>query len=169
MIEPEYAGDEEAMYADEPMGSYYKVEGYNPGDDKYIVNTQNKKKISYTFKATDNLKIVSDSFRVRPSDIRIWNNLPVGIYPKPNQILNIYLSESSYNKLYGIEEPKPDSTEKEMINEKIKEKKEDKTRSKKKIAIERKNKPVILTTEVKKKKKPTRSRIQMEKKNSLIL
>jgi len=151
MIEPEYAGDEEAMYADEPMGSYYKVEGYNPGDDKYVVNTQNKKKISYTFKSTDNLKIVSDSFRVRPSDIRIWNNLPVGIYPKPNQILNIYLSESSYNKLYGIEESKPDSTEKEIINEKIKEKKEDKTEVKN--SDKEKNKPVIITTEVKKKEK----------------
>lgn len=150
-FEPEFAGNEEGLYAEEPIGSYYKVEDYNPGDAKYIVSTENKKKISYIFKPADNLKIVSDSFKVRTIDIRTWNHIPIGGIPKAGQELSIYLSESAYNQLYGIPDKKIDSTE---IENKIPENNINKDDSKKENNNNEKVKENGNATEKKKKTKP---------------
>ncbi len=158
MFIPEFAGNEEALYGDEPVGSYFKVDGYNPGDDKYVVSTQNKKKITYTFKNNDNLKSIADSFKVRASDIRIWNSIPVGTYPKSNQGLNIYLSQSAYNKLYGIVEPKPDSSNSEIKKPDTTSYRDEKTEKKKK---ENNKQPEIKKEE---KKETTKKNIPINKK-----
>ena len=129
---PEFAGNEQKSFVTEVKDITYTVNNYDPGEPRYVGVSTNKKKITYFYKGNEPLGTVADSFYVRPTDLRIWNNIPFGTSPKPNQELAIYLSSKTYNKFYGIkEEPKeetkaPDSlstNKSESLFDKIKEKK----------------------------------------------
>ncbi|MBI5403770.1 MAG: LysM peptidoglycan-binding domain-containing protein [Ignavibacteriae bacterium] len=130
---PEFAGNEQKGFVTEVKDITYKVKNYDPGEPRYVGVSTNKKKLSYVYRGSEQLATIADSFSVRPTDIRIWNNIPFATSPKPNQELSVYLSTKMYNKFYGIkEEPVKEeqvkssdtaSTKEESLFEKIKEKK----------------------------------------------
>ena len=101
MQTPMFAGDE--LYdSKEVTGVMYKVYGYDPDDLQYIGSSSGKKKVIHTFKKGELLNTVALSYSVRPTEIRIWNKIPYGTYPKENQELEIYISEEKYKMLYGL-------------------------------------------------------------------
>ncbi|MFA5405046.1 MAG: LysM peptidoglycan-binding domain-containing protein [Ignavibacteria bacterium] len=132
-ITPEFAGNEQQGYISEVKDITYKVKDYDPGEQRYVGVSTGKKKLSYFYRGTEQLVTVADSFYVRPTDLRIWNNVPYATSPKPNQELAVYLSDKMYNKFYGIKEVQkdtvsyntPDTTSKkeESLFDKLKEKK----------------------------------------------
>jgi len=101
---PEYAGNEKKIGHEELTNTTYNVKDYNPGDQRYVGSMTGKNKLVYFYRGTENLKSVADSFYVRLTDIRIWNNIPFGQSPKPNQELALYLSEKQYNRFKGIKD-----------------------------------------------------------------
>jgi membrane-bound lytic murein transglycosylase D len=129
---PEFAGNEQKGFVTEVKDITYTVKNYDPGEPRYVGVSTNKKKLAYFYRGTEQLSTIADSFYVRPTDLRMWNNIPFATSPKPNQELAVYLSTKMYNKFYGIkEEPKETekidtvSTKKEStLFEKVKEKKE---------------------------------------------
>lgn len=133
-ITPEFAGNEQHGFVTEVKDITYKVKNYDPGEPRYVGVSTGKKKLSYFYRGSEQLSNVADSFYVRPTDLRIWNNIPYASSPKPNQELAVYLSTKMYNKFYGIkeipkEEEKTESTDTASTNtegslfEKLKEKK----------------------------------------------
>ncbi len=134
--EPEYAGDDRTGYNVKAISTTtYEVKGYEPGNPRTIVSTKDKTKILIFYSGKQELDNIADSFYVRNTDIRIWNNLPYPKYPSNFQNLTIYLNEKNYKKFYNIkDEPKADTTKKEseIKNEtKEQEPKEIKTEKKK--------------------------------------
>jgi len=129
---PEFAGNEQKGFVvTESKDVTYNVKNYDPGEPRYVGVSTNKKKLTYFYRGTEQLSAIADSFYVRPTDLRIWNNIPFAVSPKPNQEIAVYLSTKMYNKFYGIkEEPKEEKVEtsdtaskKETVFEKVKEKK----------------------------------------------
>ncbi|MCB0726679.1 MAG: LysM peptidoglycan-binding domain-containing protein [Ignavibacteriae bacterium] len=100
-FKPEYAGTEVTGYTSTTGLTYYKVENYDPGDLKSIGSTSGRKLVSHECKRKQPLEAIAVYFDVRPTDIRIWNNLSYGSLLKNKQKLNIYLTEQRYKKLYG--------------------------------------------------------------------
>ena len=104
-IEPIYIGNENKGFVTEKIASVnYKLKNYDPGEPSIVGVSTGKKKLTYTYRGNENLGSIADSFYVRPTDLRMWNNIPFGTSPKQNQMLDIYLSKKMYNKFYGIVE-----------------------------------------------------------------
>lgn len=111
-VDPEFAGNESQSYYSMAVSvTTYAVTNYDPGDQRYVVTTHNKKKIDYTLSGNTSLSSVADSFKVRESDIRYWNNIAWGTAPKPNQLLTIYFTDKQYKLFYGIKEEEKKETE----------------------------------------------------------
>ena len=111
-IEPEFVGNESQSYYSTAISvTTYAVNNYDPGDQRYAVTTHNKKKLDYTYTGNKFLSSVADTFKVRESDIRYWNNLAWGTSPKPNQTLSIYFTEKQYKLFYGIKDEEKKDTE----------------------------------------------------------
>lgn len=111
---PEFAGTENKLY-DETYQSFitYKVKNYSPEDIKTIGFADKKMKVDFMYRKPRELTAIADSFNVRPMDIRLWNHLQVGAYPKDSTYLSVYMNENDYNKFFGIvkvEEKTPDSS-----------------------------------------------------------
>lgn len=104
-FKPEYAGTEVTGFTSTTGLTYYKVQNYNPSDVKTIGSTSGKKLVSHECKKKQPLEAIAVYFDVRPTDIRIWNNLSYGTLLKNKQKLNIYLPEDIYRKLYGKNNP----------------------------------------------------------------
>jgi len=100
--EPVFAGDEAGGYQSQINLTYYKVNGYDPGDPKSIASKNGRKKVTYNFKKKDALSAIAVFYSVRPVEIRIWNNLNYGEPIKHQQPLEIYLTEEKYNLLHGL-------------------------------------------------------------------
>lgn len=100
--EPVFAGDEAGGYRSRIDLTYYKVNGYEPGDPKSIASKNGRKKVTYNFKKKDALSAIAVFYSVRPVEIRIWNNLNYGEPIKHQQPLDIYLTEEKYNLLHGL-------------------------------------------------------------------
>lgn len=111
-VAPEFAGNEQQGFVTEVKDITYKVKNYDPGEHRYVGVTTGKKKLSYFYRGTEQLTTVADSFYVRSTDLRIWNNIPFATMPKPNQELAVYLSDKMYKKFYGIKEEPPLEKEK---------------------------------------------------------
>ena len=103
---PEFAGNEIAEYGGSITGVHYKVKNYNPDDIRQIASTDGRKVVKHEFKNKEMLSVVAVYYEVRPTDIRIWNNINYGYYPKQKQELSIYLSEEKYKSLFGKNEIK---------------------------------------------------------------
>lgn len=109
----DFIGNEEQGFVEQVSKTIYKIKDYDPGDPRSIASTTNKTKLTYQFPAQASLNTVADSFLVRTTDLRIWNNISFGTSPKENQVLYVYLSDKQYRKLKGLpEEP----TTKDTIN-----------------------------------------------------
>ncbi len=107
---PEFAGNEVSGYSGSVAFIGYKVKNYEPEDVRTIGSSSGKKKVSYSYKKKDQLSAVAAFYNVRPTDIRIWNNLSYGTLFKADEKISIYLSEDNYKKLYGkIENNEPDA------------------------------------------------------------
>jgi membrane-bound lytic murein transglycosylase D len=121
----EFIGNEEQGFVEQVSKTIYKIKDYDPGEPKAIASTTNKTKLTYQFPAQASLKTVADSFMVRTTDLRIWNNIPFGTTPKENQVLYVYLSDKQYRKLKGL--PEEQTTSKDTVNKtqtEVKEKKD---------------------------------------------
>lgn len=119
---PEFAGNEVSGFGSTLAFAGYKVSNYEPADVRKIASKDDKKKVEYEFTPTDALAAVAVFYDVRPIEIRLWNNLSYGTFPKKNQKLEIYITEEKYKKLYGIkseeksEDKIPEEKETENIN-----------------------------------------------------
>lgn len=98
---PEFAGSEVFGKVEKIVGYAYNVEGYKPMDPDNIITTIGKKKVMHTFGNKDKLNVVAINYSVRPTDIRIWNNITYGRTPLKNQQLLIYVEDESYTPPEG--------------------------------------------------------------------
>ncbi|MBV6479707.1 MAG: hypothetical protein HGGPFJEG_02498 [Ignavibacteria bacterium] len=99
-FEPQFAGDETGSY-NSIAEIEFKVKNYEPEDKKAIASKIGKKQVSHSLKDKETLLSVSSFYDVRPTDIRVWNDLNYGLNPVKNQKLDVYLSEERYRLLYG--------------------------------------------------------------------
>ena len=112
---PEYAGNENKGYQKEVANVTYAVKNYDPGDPRYVGSVTGKKKLSFKFNTCENLCSTADSFYVRSTDIRIWNNFSYTTFPMKDQELIVYLGDKSFYKFTGIKEPVVQDTAKVSI------------------------------------------------------
>ncbi|MBL0109043.1 MAG: LysM peptidoglycan-binding domain-containing protein [Ignavibacteria bacterium] len=101
---PSFAGNESGVQGEQITGVYYKVENYEPEDIRMIGSNNGLQMVNHEFKQKESLGSVSSFYEVRPSDVRIWNNINYGNYPAANQKLSVYISESRYKLLFGSKE-----------------------------------------------------------------
>gem|GEM_PF-7054307 len=88
MSTPEYAGSEQFDFG-QVAATKFKVRGYMPRDIRNI-GMVNSNSVQYTIKENDKLSLIAISNGVRPTDIRIWNNLTYGRLLIKGMILNLY-------------------------------------------------------------------------------
>ncbi|MEO8209491.1 MAG: LysM peptidoglycan-binding domain-containing protein [bacterium] len=100
-LNSEIINDEVAEYGGNITGVHYTVKNYSPEDKRLIGVMDGRKVVKHEFKKKEMLSVVAVFYEVRPTDIRIWNNLNYGYYPKDKQELSIYLTEEKYKSLYG--------------------------------------------------------------------
>jgi membrane-bound lytic murein transglycosylase D len=108
---PEFVSDETSGYTSNIALTYYKVENYQPEDTKNIGSTTGRKKVSHEYKKKEFLEVIAVKYSVRPTDIRIWNNLAYGTQLKSHQKLDIYVTEEKYKLLYGIKDEEENTKE----------------------------------------------------------
>lgn len=108
---PEYTGNEVFGTVEKVVGYTYKVDGYLPDDTKNLINTVGKNKVTHTFKSKEQLNTIAINYSVRPTDIRIWNNITYGKFPLKNQQLTIYVQDKEYKAPEGSKE---DENEKDV-------------------------------------------------------
>ncbi|MBK8382556.1 MAG: LysM peptidoglycan-binding domain-containing protein [Ignavibacteria bacterium] len=101
---PSFAGNESGVQGEQITGVHYKVENYEPEDIRLIGSNNGLQMVNHEFKQKESLGSVSSFYEVRPSDVRIWNNINYGNYPAANQKLSVYISESRYKLLFGSKE-----------------------------------------------------------------
>lgn len=87
--------------------SYIKVVGYEVSDPRYIISKNNRELIFHQLGDGEDLKSVAYKYSVRPSDIRIWNYISYGRYPKKGDSLSIWLTQAKYKELFGIKDEEP--------------------------------------------------------------
>lgn len=97
-FEPRFAGNESGTYQS-LAGVEYKVKNYDPEDTRLIASKNGKHKIDHKFDKKESLLALGALYDVRPTDIRIWNNLNYGKYPANNQSLSIFVSEDKFKLL----------------------------------------------------------------------
>lgn len=100
---PQFAGNETEGSPGVDL-TYYKVENYEPEDVFKIASTEGKKKVVHEFKKKEQLDVIAVYYSVRPTDIRIWNNIGYGNILKSKQKLDIYVSEDKYKLLNGLDD-----------------------------------------------------------------
>ncbi|MBN8583641.1 MAG: LysM peptidoglycan-binding domain-containing protein [Ignavibacteria bacterium] len=113
-FKPVFEGNEgTASVNHEESYSYFKVADYHVEDKRYIISTTNRELVFHNIAETEDLYNVSLKYSVRPSDLRVWNNINYGIYPKKGDKLSVWLTKQKYQELYGSveEEKKIDVTE----------------------------------------------------------
>jgi len=107
-FKPIYDGNEgTASVNHEESYTYYKVSDYHVDDKRYIISTTNRELVFHDISETEDLYNVSLKYAVRPSDLRLWNNINYGMYPKKGDKLSVWLTKDKYKELYGsVEEEK---------------------------------------------------------------
>src|SRR5205085_5625214 len=102
-----YEGDEGTASANnEKSYSYYKVNDYSVEDARLIISQSNRELIFHSIKENEDLNTVANKYDVRPSDLRIWNNISYGKYPKKGDSLSVWLTAAKYKQMYGVKEDK---------------------------------------------------------------
>ena len=149
-FDPVFEGNEQyGSLNDVDVESYYRVKGYSVPDPRYIISKTKRELVFHQVADSENLSSIAYKYSVRPSDIRIWNYISYGRYPKKGDSLNIWLTQAKYRELYGLgNDPEENSTENYTGNEiDIKSRNE-------KILTNSEHKNDIETPPVKKKKTP---------------
>jgi membrane-bound lytic murein transglycosylase D len=121
---PEFDGNEGTASVDHgKTHSYYKVSDYAVEDKRYIISPSKREIVFHDLAEKEDLFFVSLKYSVRPSDLRMWNNLSYGSYPLKGAKLSVWLTKSRYTELFGSkEEKKEENIEKK--EEKIENKEE---------------------------------------------
>ena len=83
---------------------YYRVVGYQVEDPKLIISTKNREIVFHDFTENEDLFSVSLKYSVRPSDLRVWNNINYGLYPKQGDKLSVWVTKAKYMELFGSKE-----------------------------------------------------------------
>ncbi|KXK03490.1 MAG: Membrane-bound lytic murein transglycosylase D [Chlorobi bacterium OLB4] len=119
METPEYAGNE--LFSVGNVASVrFSVTGYNPQDPRRVVSTHGKTQFNYYFQEKDLLSVIAIKYGVRPTDLRIWNNLVYGINPEPKQSLIVYVnSEPTGSDDEGVNSNTGTTDELETIDESL--------------------------------------------------
>ena len=157
-FKPVYDGNEGYGVVDHSQSfSYYRVVGYQVDDPKHIISRSNRNLVFHLVGGGDNLNAISAKYSVRPSDIRVWNNISYGTSPKEGDSLSVWLTEAKYKELFGIKDEETKTVEvtkenprevkdnsdilvnKEHRNEKVEVPKEEKPKEK----IEKKEEKVV--------------------------
>jgi peptidoglycan lytic transglycosylase D len=178
-FKPVYDGSDGTAAVDHNKSfSYYRVADYDVENKQYIISQTNRELVFHDFADKEDLFSVSLKYSVRPSDLRVWNNMSYGTYPSTGQKISVWLTKSKYKELYGVkeEEKKEEKvTDQEKKEEKvnIEEKKtEEKTTEKKdneNILVNSENKGNQKETVEEKKeevKKETQKETKTEKKKT---
>jgi membrane-bound lytic murein transglycosylase D len=109
-FKPKYEGNEGTAYVNsEESYAYYKVDNYDSDDMSNLISKDNRKLVFHPVADSEGLQSIALKYGVRASDIRIWNYMNYGRYPKKGDSLFIWLTTSQYNKFYGIKEAPPDT------------------------------------------------------------
>jgi len=98
---PNYAGYEKGNFGSNVTGVQYKVKNYEPADPRLIGTSSGLKLVNHIVTKKESLPGLSIFYGVRPTDIRLWNNLNYGISPETNSKLSIYIPESKYKLMFG--------------------------------------------------------------------
>lgn len=106
--------------------TYFKVKDYNVEDPQRIISQTNRELLFHQLNSQDNLNTVSIQYSVRPSDIRIWNNISYGKYPKSGDSVSVWITSAKYKEMFGIKDKIEGTKEEEVIEEEVK-KEENKT------------------------------------------
>lgn len=115
-FKPVYEGNEGYATKVTESSTRYTVRGYDVPDPRLIISTTNRNLVNYTFADREGLDFAAIKFDVRASDIRVWNNLSYGRYPKKGDSLLVWLTDSKYTELYGKKKSKIDDS-KSVTNE----------------------------------------------------
>ena len=101
-----YDGDEGTASSSDNSSSYtyYKVDGYSPENPNLIISLSNRELVIHQVADSEDLRSVSMKYDVRPSDIRIWNNIYYGTYPKKGDSLSVWLTAAKYKEMYGVKD-----------------------------------------------------------------
>ena len=98
---PEYAGNEVFGKVEKVVGYAYNVDGYRVTDRENILTSIGKNKVTHKYGSKDKLNTVALNYSVRPTDIRIWNNIGYGKFPLKNQELTIFVPDKNYKAPEG--------------------------------------------------------------------
>jgi membrane-bound lytic murein transglycosylase D len=139
-FEAAYDGDEGTTVGHtDASGPKYKIHNYSVEDPKYIISTSKRELVIHTLSDNEKLKSVADKYSVRTSDLRIWNHINYGKYPKKGDSLFVWLTPEKYKELYGVKE-----------EEKINNKSEDKvevTNNEKTENVKKDNENILVNKE----------------------
>jgi len=98
----EFVGNEKNNFGTSVTSVSFKVTGYEVADKRTVGSSLYGKKVTHKFAAGDGLVVVAAKYSVCPAHIRMWNGISYGKYPMKDQELSVYMSEQSYNAMYGI-------------------------------------------------------------------
>jgi LysM repeat protein len=95
----------------------------------------------------EDLFSVSLKYAVRPSDLRVWNNINYGLYPKKGDRLSVWLTKAKFNELFGSKEVLEEKT---ITENNSTENTEQPVENKETVLVNKENKEKKETTEEKK-------------------
>lgn len=159
-FKPTYDGNEgtASVNHDESI-AYVRLPDYKVDDRRYIISTSNREYVLHDVAGTEDLYNVSLKYSVRPSDLRMWNNVSYGVYPKPGDKLSVWLTKEKYKELYGSKEEEKQENYTEEVKEEFSEEKNEsvlvnkENREQEKVTQKKKDTEVNKDTEVKKEEK----------------
>ncbi len=96
--------------------TYVKVKDYSVEDPQRIISQTNRELLFHQLNVQDNLSTVAIEYSVRPSDIRIWNNISYGKYPKSGDSVSVWITSAKYKEMFGIKD-KIEGTKEEVVTE----------------------------------------------------
>ncbi|MGA2669701.1 MAG: LysM peptidoglycan-binding domain-containing protein [Ignavibacteria bacterium] len=109
-FKPVYEGNEGTAFMNTAESfAYYKVNDYDSDVMLDLISKNNRQLVFHPVADSEGLQAVASKYGVRASDIRIWNYINYGRYPRKGDSLFIWLTTSQYNKFYGIKETPPDT------------------------------------------------------------
>lgn len=114
-FDPKFDGNEGTAGLDHTASyTYYKLEGYQVEDCRYIISTSKRELVFHQVADSEWLSLIAIKYQVRSSDIRLWNNISYGKYPKKGDSLSIWLTAAKYKEMFGV---KDEVKEKEITSE----------------------------------------------------
>jgi membrane-bound lytic murein transglycosylase D len=110
-FKPQYDGNEGyAMLNKTDSYTYYQVANYQVDDPRHLISQSNRELVFHRLGDSEDLKTIAYKYDVRASDIRMWNNIFYGQYPKKGDSLSIWVTEAKYKEMFGIKDTPLETT-----------------------------------------------------------